>query len=232
LKEELPQLATAKLCVVTDPKLQEELRRMEEIKRKSSRCFKIGVLYVKAGQTTEEEIFGNEFGSPEFEEFLKLLGEEVQLAGFQGFRGDLDVTECATSGAKSVYTRLRDFEVMFHVSTMLPYSKTDTQQITRKRFIGNDLSCIVYLEGGSFTPPTVSGDFLHIFAVVQPVVHQGIRGYLLGMASKVGVPPFGPPLPKPAFFPTHTKEAKEYFRDFLLIKSTCTLRPPNKTEQE
>jgi len=219
LKEELPQLTTAKLCIVTDPKLQEELRRIEELKHKSSRCFKIGVLYAKAGQTTEEEMFGNEVGSAGFEEFLKLLGEEVPLAGFQGFRGDLDVTENHTTGLKSVYTRLRDFEIMFHVSTMLPFSSIDSQQIMRKRFIGNDLSCIVYLEsGGSFTAPTISGDFLHIFAVVQPVVHEGVPGYRLGIASKVGVPPFGPPLPKPSFFPTHNQEARDYFRNFLLTK--------------
>jgi hypothetical protein len=235
LKEELPQLATAKLCVVTDPKLQDELRRAEEMKQKASRCFKIGVLYAQAGQTTEEEMFGNKVGSPGFEEFLHLLGEEVQLAGFQGFRGDLDVSENGTTGRTSFYTRLRDFEIMFHVSTLLPYSACDTQQIMRKRFIGNDLSCIVYLEGGSFTPPTISGDFLHIFAVVQPTVHEGLPGYRLGIASKVGVPPFGPPLPKPPFFPTHTKEAREYFRDFLLTKGTTfstSIYSMNDSERE
>jgi hypothetical protein len=165
------------------------------------------------------------------------LGEEVQLAGFQGFRGDLDVSENRTTGLKSIYTRLRDFEIMFHVSTYLPYNPNDKQQIMRKRFIGNDLSCIVYLEGGTFTPPTISGDFLHIFAVVQPAVHEGLSGYRLGIASKVGVPPFGPPLPKPSFFPTHTKEAREYFRDFLLTKGTTlsptsSIREVNKRERE
>jgi hypothetical protein len=48
-------------------------------------------LYCKAGQTTEEEMFGNETGSEAFEHFLHILGEKIELEGFGGYRGDLDV---------------------------------------------------------------------------------------------------------------------------------------------
>lgn len=86
---------------------------------------------------------------------------------------------------------------MFHVSTYLPYDPLDPQQIPRKKFIGNDLVTIVFQydepldlannssshlafnssrEGGSFTPPCVSGDFLHVFAVVQPYTSLEIEG--------------------------------------------------------
>ncbi len=61
------------------------------------------------------------------------------------------------------------FQVMFHVATYLPYDDMDPQQIPRKKYIGNDLVTIVFIDGeGSFEPPCVSGDFLHIFGVVQP----------------------------------------------------------------
>lgn len=42
---------------------------------------KVGVLYVKEGQYTEEEILDNNENSPLFEEFLQLLGDKVRLRG-------------------------------------------------------------------------------------------------------------------------------------------------------
>lgn len=44
------------------------------------------------------------------------------------FRGGLDVTHGQT-GAESVYTVFRDREIMFHVSTKLPFTEGDTQQV-------------------------------------------------------------------------------------------------------
>ena len=37
-------------------------------------------------------------------------------------------------------------EVMFHVSTLLPYSESDKQQLQRKRHIGNDIVAVVFQE--------------------------------------------------------------------------------------
>lgn len=45
------------------------------------------------------------------------------------FRGGLDVTHGQT-GVESVYTIFRDREIMFHVSTKLPFTEGDTQQVT------------------------------------------------------------------------------------------------------
>ena len=52
--------------------------------------YKFGLLYCGDKQMTEEEIYGNKQGSDGFEDFLDLLGERVQLAGFQKFKGGLD----------------------------------------------------------------------------------------------------------------------------------------------
>lgn len=46
------------------------------------------------------------------------------------FRGGLDVTHGQT-GVESVYTIFRDREIMFHVSTKLPFTEGDAQQVTR-----------------------------------------------------------------------------------------------------
>lgn len=43
----------------------------------------------------------------------------------------------------------RNVEIMFHVSTLLQYDPTDEQRIQRKRFIGNDIVVIVFMESNS-----------------------------------------------------------------------------------
>uniref|UniRef100_A0A2K5IC42 Rap-GAP domain-containing protein n=1 Tax=Colobus angolensis palliatus TaxID=336983 RepID=A0A2K5IC42_COLAP len=91
--------------------------------------FKFGVIYQKARQTLEEELFGNNEESPAFKEFLDLLGDTITLQDFKGFRGGLDVTHGQT-GAESVYTTFRDREIMFHVSTKLPFTEGDAQQVS------------------------------------------------------------------------------------------------------
>ena len=49
-------------------------------------------------------------------------------------------------GLYSVYTYWRGIEIMFHVSTLLPYEKNDPQKLQRKRHVGNDIVCVVFLE--------------------------------------------------------------------------------------
>ena len=42
---------------------------------------KVGVIYVAEHQYTEEEILGNNEHTPQFSEFLSLLGDKVRLKG-------------------------------------------------------------------------------------------------------------------------------------------------------
>lgn len=44
------------------------------------------------------------------------------------FRGGLDVTHGQT-GSESVYHNFHNKEIMFHVSTKLPFTEGDTQQV-------------------------------------------------------------------------------------------------------
>ena len=46
---------------------------------------KVGVIYVKENQYTEEEILANNETSPLFEEFLSIMGEKVRLKGMYLF---------------------------------------------------------------------------------------------------------------------------------------------------
>lgn len=57
---------------------------------------------------------------------------------------------------------------MFHVSTLLPYSKSDSQQLERKRHIGNDIVTIIFQdENTPFAPDMIASNFLHSFIVIQ-----------------------------------------------------------------
>lgn len=92
-----------------------------------SEC-KIGLLYVKHGQKTEEEIFSNTSHSPAFETFLRLLGDHVTLKGFTGYSGGLD-TSNGLNGSQSVYTTYQHNKIMFHVSTLMPNTSGDLKHV-------------------------------------------------------------------------------------------------------
>jgi len=72
-------------------------------------------------------------------------------------------------GLFSVYTNWRNIEIMFHVSTLLPYEKHDPQKLQRKRHIGNDIVCVVFLEADNtrFSPACIKSHFLHTFILVS-----------------------------------------------------------------
>lgn len=58
---------------------------------------------------------------------------------------------------------------MFHVSTLLPYERHDPQKLQRKRHIGNDIVCVVFLEADNtrFSPACIKSHFLHTFILVS-----------------------------------------------------------------
>uniref|UniRef100_A0A8D3CRK7 Rap-GAP domain-containing protein n=1 Tax=Scophthalmus maximus TaxID=52904 RepID=A0A8D3CRK7_SCOMX len=176
--------------------------------------FKFGVAYQKFGQTSEEELFGNNEETPAFKEFLGILGDNIDLQDFKGFRGGLDVSHGQT-GSESVYTVFRQREIMFHVSTKLPFTDGDVQQLQRKRHIGNDIVAAVFQEEATpFVPDMIASNFLHAYVLVQaenPCTEHAT--YKVSVTAREDVPPFGPPLPNPAVF----KKGPE-FRDFLLTK--------------
>jgi hypothetical protein len=135
---------------------------------------------------------------------------------------------------------------MFHVSTMLPYSKKDSQQIERKRHLGNDAVLIVFHDGATpFQPQCITSKYsqvrllarvrdtthdtnrangcsrsYQIYMVVQAIKQEGGETmYRLGVASREDVPEYGPPLPNPPVFPAGSQA-----RDFIFKKSTS---PPS-----
>ncbi|KAL0993740.1 hypothetical protein UPYG_G00113020 [Umbra pygmaea] len=148
--------------------------------------FKFGVIYQRFGQVSEEELFGNSEETPAFTEFLSLLGDTVDLQDFKGFRGGLDVCHDQT-GSQSVYTHFREQEIMFHISTKLPYTDGDTQQLQRKR---------------------------HIVVQVESPCTENTT-YKVSVTAREDVPLFGPPLPNPPVF-KKSPEFREYLLTKLI----------------
>uniref|UniRef100_A0A8C1IMY6 Signal-induced proliferation-associated 1 n=1 Tax=Cyprinus carpio TaxID=7962 RepID=A0A8C1IMY6_CYPCA len=173
-------------------------------------------------------MYNNESAGPEFDEFLDLLGERVRLKGWEKYRAQLD-TKTDSTGTHSLYTRYQDYEVMFHVSTMLPYTANNTQQLLRKRHIGNDIITIVFQEPGAlpFTPKAIRSHFQHVFIIVR--VHEPCTEntyYRVAVTRSKDIPLFGPLFPKGARFPRSPA-----FRDFLLAKAINAENAAEKSEK-
>jgi hypothetical protein len=69
----------------------------------SQKTHKFGVLFVKRGQTEESQIMQNTQTSNEFEIFLQTIGAKIELQGFKGYKGGLDVRRNMT-GTHSYFT--------------------------------------------------------------------------------------------------------------------------------
>jgi RAP1 GTPase activating protein 1 len=211
LKNYKPSLPYSRFQMVKEIDFPNQLFHLEN--SQSVQGYKFGVLYAKEGQVEENDMFSNINGSEIFEKFLSLLGEKITLNGWKKYKAGLDVKSDST-GIYSIYTNFSNFEIMFHVSTLLPYYPNDSQQLERKRHIGNDIVVIIFMDGNTpYSPDTISSEFNHVFIIIQPIrnINSNEVSYKVGVAMKTGIPQFGPLL-KESY--VHGSE----FREFLLTK--------------
>uniref|UniRef100_A0A8C6SEK1 Signal-induced proliferation-associated 1 like 3 n=1 Tax=Neogobius melanostomus TaxID=47308 RepID=A0A8C6SEK1_9GOBI len=227
LDQVVPELNVSCLRLsLNTPKATEQLLKLDE--QGLSQKHKVGVLLCRAGQSTEEEMYNNEEASPAFSAFLELLGEQVLLKGFTKYAAQLD-TKTDSTGTHSLYTSYQGYEIMFHVSTMLPYMPSNPQQLLRKRHIGNDIVTIIFQEPGAlpFTPQNIRSHFQHVFVIVR--VHNPCSEhtcYSVAVTRMKDVPPFGPPVPSGIVF-----RDPEIFRNFLLAKVINAENAAHKSEK-
>ncbi|XP_045580324.1 signal-induced proliferation-associated 1-like protein 3 isoform X1 [Salmo salar] len=227
LEQVVPELSVSCLrLALSTPKVTEQLLKLDE--QGLSQKHKVGVLLCRAGQSTEEEMYNNEEATPAFSAFMDLLGEQVCLRGFTNYAAQLD-TKTDSTGTHSLYTTYQGYEVMFHVSTMLPYMPNNPQQLLRKRHIGNDIVTIIFQEPGAlpFTPQNIRSHFQHVFVIVR--VHNPCSDgtcYSVAVTRMKDVPPFGPPIPSGMTF-----RDPEAFRNFLLAKVINAESAAHKSEK-
>ncbi|KAG8560876.1 hypothetical protein GDO81_015172 [Engystomops pustulosus] len=215
LEHMIPELNVQGLRLAFNtPKVTEQLMKLDE--QGLSYQLKVGIMYCKAGQSTEEEMYNNESAGPAFEEFLQLLGERVRLKGFEKYRAQLDTKrKLIQTGTHFPFTTYKDYEIMFH--------------LLRKRHIGNDIVTIVFQEPGAqpFSPKNIRSHFQHVFVVVR--AHNPCTDsvcYSVAVTRSRDVPAFGPPIPKSFTFPKST-----VFRDFLLAKVINAENAAHKSEK-
>ncbi|PRP77469.1 RapGAP/RanGAP domain-containing protein, partial [Planoprotostelium fungivorum] len=183
--------------------------------RLQTKGYKFGVLYVKEGQVEENAMYQNVDGSADLDEFLKFMGTTIKLKGWDGYRGGLD-TKSDTTGTQTIFTKHLGWPIIFHISTMLPFYPNDTQQLERKRHLGNDVCVVVFKDGPEpFLPSTSKSEFNHVFAVIckDHTVQSETTHYKISFAYKGGIGMADPLLPGPASFP-----ATQALRELILTK--------------
>ncbi|XP_026025308.1 signal-induced proliferation-associated 1-like protein 1 isoform X3 [Astatotilapia calliptera] len=194
----VPQLSIHSLRLAADsPRVPELLLQLDQQELKFQR--KVGVLFCRAGQSTEED--NSDSGSPALDQFLDLLGH----------RGPLKDTSEDSTGRQSVFTTFREFKLMFHVSTA-----SSPQQLLHKSLTGNDFVTVIFQEPNSppFSPQNICSHSQHVFIIVR--VHRPCSQhtcYSIAVSRRRDIPFFGPLIPPGWMF-----SASPEFRNFLLTK--------------
>ncbi|XP_055644426.1 signal-induced proliferation-associated 1-like protein 2 isoform X2 [Toxorhynchites rutilus septentrionalis] len=198
---------------ISTPQCEQQLLKLDE--QGLTNKYKVGILYCRAGQSSEEDMYNNEDAGPAFNEFLDTIGKRIRLKGFEHYKAGLD-NKTDSTGTHSLYAAHQECEVMFHVSTMLPFTPNNRQQLLRKRHIGNDIVTVVFQEPGAlpFTPKNIRSQFQHVFIIVRAVNPcTDHTQYRVAVSRSKEVPVFGPPVRPSALY------AKgKHFADFLLSK--------------
>ncbi|XP_058822141.1 signal-induced proliferation-associated 1-like protein 1 isoform X3 [Topomyia yanbarensis] len=206
------QISCLRLGVNT-PQCEQQLLKLDE--QGLTNKYKVGILYCRAGQSSEEDMYNNEDAGPAFNEFLDTIGKRVRLKGFEHYKAGLD-NKTDSTGTHSLYANYQDCEIMFHVSTMLPFTPNNRQQLLRKRHIGNDIVTVVFQEPGAlpFTPKNIRSQFQHVFIIVRAVNPcTDHTQYRVAVSRSKEVPVFGPPVRAGALY-----AKSKHFADFLLSK--------------
>jgi len=136
IKKQIHGLGGYKLrCFVLDENFRHQLVLLEKEHSQKINKMKVGLLYVKAGQTTLEQWFQNSKDlDPRFWELVDVLGERKQMAQWTGYQGDV-------RKGMALYTVWHDVEVVYHLGPEL-----SPEEI--RRLIGNDIVQVIYSEAG------------------------------------------------------------------------------------
>ena len=182
---------------ITDPNFASALLEVErEVRGKTS--YKFGVVCAIGDKVTESAMLGNNEISPEFQQFLDLLGPRFPMLNYSGFSGGLPTNDPSTS---AIVTKLANFPVVFHVAPYMKYVVDDPQHLQRKRHIGNDVAVVIFKQ----TPEPLNvasifrSQFIHVIVIVEideeASRSNGLVHYRIAVASRSGCHSFAPLIP-------------------------------------
>jgi hypothetical protein len=138
---------------------------------------KIGIVYVGRGQSSQQEILANTYGSPEYVEFLEQLGDLVRLRGNTDiYTGGLD-TSTDEDGEFAYASREKICQIIFHTCTLMPTKLDIDPDCNRKKaHIGNDFVNIIWNSSNRpYRPDTISSEFNFVNIIVSPDAFQSTR---------------------------------------------------------
>ncbi|XP_038144155.1 signal-induced proliferation-associated 1-like protein 2 [Cyprinodon tularosa] len=157
----------------------------------------------------------SETSSPALKQFLNLLTHQDPMKGFYKYQEQQKSSDDSTE-TQSVYTTFREFQLMFHISTLLPAAAADAAQMLSTHLVGNNTVTVIFQEPDAppFNPQNIRSHFLCVIIVIT--VHRPCTQhtyYSLAAFRSRGIPPFGPSIRSGWMFP-----ASHAFIDFLLTK--------------
>jgi len=168
------------------------LKQLDKLNERET--IKVGLIYVANQQEQQKDILRNDesSGSKIYKEFVQSLGWDVDLRTHGGFMGGLD--ENLTTGTTAPYYSNATTEVIFHDITRMPTKQNDSQQIQKKRHVGNDFVHIVWSEHDrDYKPWTISSQFNFVHICIYPWQrHKESFLFKIGIYTKPEVPLFGP----------------------------------------
>jgi len=133
-------------------------------KTRERETYSVGIIYFRKGQDISD-VFENQGGTLEYQNFIKTIGWLVNLNDHVGFMGGLDPK---VTGNVAPYFSNYDHEVIFQVATLMPNKEGNTKQIHKTRLINNNRVLITWTEDIElYKPPTDSVHNLNI--VIHPL---------------------------------------------------------------
>ena len=131
---------------------------------------KAGVIYIGEAQKTEEEIFQNVQGSPDYVDFITDLGSLRRLKSAIFNTQGLDRTEDA-DGRHAIVWNNDVTELVFHITTLMPNNDdTSLNTANKKRHIGNDFVNIIFNNSGlPFDINTFPSQFSAVYITITPL---------------------------------------------------------------
>jgi tuberous sclerosis protein 2 len=129
---------------------------------------KVGVLYVAPGQTNQDEILANTYGSPAYTRFLEGLGRLINLRGQKDvYAGGLD----PEVDGEYAYAWWDDIgQILYHTATLMPtHAHGSEYRHAKMAHIGNDYVRIVWNDSGfPYDFDTIRTQFQFVNILIEP----------------------------------------------------------------
>ena len=158
------QLMNKKIGLLNDLKSLDKMGR-SKTNYTCRHQYKVGVIYIGAGQERQKEILKNTSGSKEFNNFVESLGWEVETKSHKGYGGSMSDSQ----SRKLTYYADSTMEVVFHISTRILTSSQRGNDI-KIQHIGNDDVVVFWSDHWhEYQRSQFRTDFMDIIIVIYPL---------------------------------------------------------------